>query len=205
MILKLTFPKFSPIFFAASAMTSTSFSVNSFPVLLKTSTIISITFDESFSDTFGFGVPRTISDNSFFDMELMSSGERPGTAGKILKSVGGRFVGGGVVPLRLKFEKSSTIISVVDESSVALVEDVVVVETVVNVVAGVVIVVVVIVVVVEVVVDVIRIRGCCRMTVRSPPLPVTSGFLSTTSLLRKFESSLTSFEAVGIFSSFEGF
>ena len=58
----------------------------------------------------------------------------------------------------------------------------------------------------EVVVDVIRIRGCCRMTVRSPPVPVTSGFLSITSLLRKLESSLTpTFAAEGIFSSFEGF
>ena len=112
-------------------------------------------------------------------------------------------MGDGVVPLRLKLEKSSTTISVVEESSFTLVEDEVVVETVVNVVTGAV---VVVVVVEEVVVDVIRILGCCRITVRSPPLPVTSGRLSNTSLLRKFESSLTTFEDGGRrFSSFNGF
>jgi hypothetical protein len=116
-------------------------------------------------------------------------------------------MGDGVVPLRLKLEKSSTTISVVEESSFTLVEDEVVVETVVNVVTGAVVVVVVVVVVVEeVVVDVIRILGCCRITVRSPPLPVTSGRLSNTSLLRKFESSLTTFEDGGRrFSSCNGF
>jgi hypothetical protein len=112
-------------------------------------------------------------------------------------------MGDGVVPLRLKLEKSSTTISVVEESSFTLVEDVVVVEAVVNVVTGAV---VVVVVVEEVVVDVIRILGCCRITVRSPPLPVTSGRLSNTSLLRKFESSLTTFEDGGRrFSSCNGF
>jgi hypothetical protein len=110
-------------------------------------------------------------------------------------------MGDGVVPLRLKLEKSSTTISVVEESSFTLVEDEVVVETVVNVVTG-----AVVVVVEEVVVDVIRILGCCRITVRSPPLPVTSGRLSNTSLLRKFESSLTTFEDGGRrFSSCNGF
>jgi hypothetical protein len=114
-------------------------------------------------------------------------------------------MGDGVVPLRLKLEKSSTTISVVEESSFTLVEDEVVVETVVNVVTGAVVVVVVV-VVEEVVVDVIRILGCCRITVRSPPLPVTSGRLSNTSLLRKFESSLTTFEDGGRrFSSCNGF
>ncbi len=49
----------------------------------------------------------------------MSSGESPGTAGKIRRLDGGFALGDGVVPLaRLKFEKSSTMISVVEESSV---------------------------------------------------------------------------------------
>ena len=49
----------------------------------------------------------------------MSSGESPGTAGKIRRLPGGFKFGDGVVPrARLKLEKSSTMISVVDESSV---------------------------------------------------------------------------------------
>ena len=47
----------------------------------------------------------------------MSSGERPGTAGNVRRSGGGRF-GATVVPLaRVKFEKSSTTISVVEDDA----------------------------------------------------------------------------------------
>ena len=119
----------------------------------------------------GVGVPLTISVNSFFVMELMSSGESPGTAGKLLRFGGGRF-GGGVVPLAsLKLEKSSTIISVVvdDVSSFDDVdddgtEDFCVVE-------GVLVVVVVVsIVVVAAVVDMILILG----RFFTPLAPVTS-------------------------------
>jgi len=126
----------------------------------------------------------------------MSSGESPGTAGKLRRFGGGRF-GDGVVPrARVKLEKSSTIISVVDDWSVfELVVDVatdltVVLDAIVDdLVVVVVLVVVEVVVGADVVVVVlveIRIRGRFRTPVAS------FGRLSETWLLRMASSEASS-------------
>jgi hypothetical protein len=70
----------------------------------------------------------------------MSDGERPGTAGKLRRFGGGRLLGDGVVArARLKLEKSSTSMMVVDESTVTVLTVVVVVVVAVVVVAVVVV------------------------------------------------------------------